>query len=97
MWQQKILALAHRLQPQARDIFDLYLLLGQQPKKMTGITIDALEQAKNNAKALSYDEYKSQVVAYLLPEYQTQFGSVDVWQQITQDVIASLEQHNEAD
>lgn len=97
MWQQKIVALAHRQQPQARDVFDLYLLLGQSFKKTGGIAIDVLQQAKNNAKALSYDEYKSQVVAYLLPEYQIQFGSVDIWQKIIQEVIASLEQQNEVD
>jgi predicted nucleotidyltransferase component of viral defense system len=97
MWQHKILALAHRQQPQARDVFDLYLLLGQHSKKMGSIATDALQQAKDNAKGLTYDEYKSQVVAYLLPEYQMQFGSVDVWLKIIQDVIASLEQNHEVD
>lgn len=91
MYQQKILALAERQQPQARDVFDLYLLLGQNANEREGIHMDTLIAAKQNAKTLTYEEFKSQVIAYLLPEYQAQFDSVEIWTGIVQDVVASLD------
>lgn len=93
MWEQKILALAHRTQTQARDIFDLYLLLGQKGGSVNASSInsDILKLAKENAQSLDYEAYQAQVVAYLLPEYQNQFGSRDVWMQIIQDVIDVME------
>ncbi len=97
MWEQKILALAHRTQTQARDIFDLYLLLGQQNKKMAikNIDIETIQQAKENAKLIHYEDYTSQVVAYLLPEYQAQYGYEEIWADIIQSVDHALEQYHE--
>ncbi len=89
MWLQKILALAHRTQTQARDIFDLYLLMEKKPQHHNMDPI-ILEKACKNIDALNYEDYKSQVIAYLLPEYQSQFDTPDIWQQIVTQVRGEL-------
>jgi predicted nucleotidyltransferase component of viral defense system len=89
MLQQKILALALRNEVQARDIFDIHLLLsqGHQLASQTKITSASLSQATTNAGLLDYAAYKSQVVAYLLPEYQDTYGEISQWEKMQQTVI----------
>ena len=90
---QKIMALAGRNQTQARDIFDIYMLLTTQGKIMT---IDSklhsfLELCTKNALSVSFQDYKSQVVAYLPMEYHAQYDSEDVWDNILLAVMDLLE------
>jgi hypothetical protein len=81
---QKVIALATRKQIQARDVFDLHLLLN------SGVDISVvydkaakyIEKARDNIWAVSYDMFKSQVVSYLHPEYQAQYSSSDLWDSI---------------
>ena len=91
--QQKIGALALRREVQARDIFDLDLLLAK-----TGGTVSADEElmrllrpAIERAWALSYADFQAQVVAYLEPEVAEQYASRDAWEAIQLRVVAALE------
>jgi len=94
--QQKIKALASRSQIQARDIFDIYMLLATQGKIMTSDSKihDFFAKAQENALAVSFQDYKSQVVSYLPVEYQTQYDSQTVWDNILLAVINILEDKN---
>jgi predicted nucleotidyltransferase component of viral defense system len=93
-YQQKIAALAHRKEVQARDVFDIYLLLQYGA---SSVLIDdnkikkKLIQAKNNAMAISFAEYKSQVVAYLEMDYQQQYETEEMWDHILLSVVAALD------
>jgi len=92
---QKIEALASRTVTQARDIFDVYLLLsgnGSLPvastaKKPCPATI---AQALRNISAITYPEFRSQVTAFLAPEYQAQYAAKEAWQHIVDHVSMAL-------
>jgi predicted nucleotidyltransferase component of viral defense system len=81
---QKVIALATRKQIQARDVFDLHLLLSSGVD--TSVVFDKaakhIQKAKDNIWAVSYDMFKSQVVSFLHPEYQAQYSSSDLWDSI---------------
>jgi hypothetical protein len=82
---QKLEALAGRSETQARDIFDIDLLLragAKFSKRISG--------AFEKVKSITYAEYKSQVVAFLEPENQAQYGSSDTWSGIVARVIKAL-------
>lgn len=87
---QKVHALAHRKEVQARDVFDLCLLFSQ------GIpaTIDfgpELSQARDRVLELSYSDYKSQVVAYLVPEEAEPLASKDAWETMQLQILEALD------
>lgn len=81
---QKIGALAGRNVTQARDIFDLYLLLGEQAnnlcqqKQLQQLCTKALA----NLESVTYQDFQSQVITYLFADYQQSYSAKDVWQQI---------------
>ena len=78
---QKVIALATRKQIQARDVFDLHLLLtsGVDTAVVNDKAAEYLDQAKENIWAVSYDMFKSQIVSYLHPEYQARYSSSELW------------------
>lgn len=92
-FEQKVKALATRSQTQARDIFDIYMLITTQEKnilcnkKLTTF----FTQAQEKALALTFQDFKSQVVSFLAPDYQAQYDSELVWNDIVIKVIESLE------
>lgn len=90
---QKISALGSRSVTQARDIFDLFLLLSKERLACISSELDnnMLDAARGNALALSYDDFKGQVVAYLQPEDQAQYDSADVWESMQLKVLEMLE------
>lgn len=91
---QKIHALAARTEPQARDVFDLALLLARPDaadlalddaaKKWRGDAID-------HAMAISFDEYTSKVVAYLEPSHAEVYAGSEAWDTMQEDVVTRLE------
>lgn len=89
---QKVVALALRTQTQARDVFDLALLYDQK-EPATGIDIDRnlLTSACENVVGISFEQFKSQVVAYLMPEYQEHYGTQPTWDELQHRVIHILE------
>jgi hypothetical protein len=91
---QKIEALVHRTEIQARDIFDIFHLLGIGAKS-SAISDDLralLGDAIENTMFISYSNYKSQVVSYLKEEYQNFFGSESKWNEMQERAIQVFEQ-----
>jgi len=90
---QKVAALALRTETQARDIFDLKLLLdaGAAPP---GISPELLAAAIENAMTISFDDFSGQVVAYLEPEHQADYrdrASFDTLQEQVVDALRTLQ------
>jgi predicted nucleotidyltransferase component of viral defense system len=88
---QKIDALASRAQTQARDVFDLAWLIERsgQELRLRGDK-RTLTAACENAMSVSSDQFKSQVVAYLLPEYQEYYGTQKAWNSLQENVVRIL-------
>lgn len=91
---QKLHALAGRTEPQARDVFDLSLLLARA--HAVDFRLDAaakrwLDPAIENAMGLSFDEYASKVVGYLEPSQAEIYGERSAWEAMQEDVVARLE------
>jgi len=89
---QKIRAIVFRRIVQARDVFDLYMLLVSRvdridiPKKLSS----HLDRAKENILSIEFDVFKSQVIAYLDSEDQPRFDSKEIWDDIRLSVINAL-------
>jgi hypothetical protein len=95
-FKQKLGALATRATTQARDIFDLNLLLTSGGVDTTigdeGLT-NLLDQAKANAMGIKFSDFKSKVLSYLPPDMQAQYDSESVWDDIVLRVTEVLEKH----
>ena len=89
---QKIEALLNRKETQARDIFDL-AFLSERGAKGSTIKIDKEKLAKACEIALSvpFDQFQSQVVAYLSAEYQEHYGNQGAWDSLQENVVRVLE------
>lgn len=88
---QKIDALASRSQTQARDIFDLALLTERAgPGLKLPKNSKKQKMAAKNAMSVSFDQFKSQVVAFLLPEYQEHYGTQKTWDSLQETVLKIL-------
>ena len=92
---QKVGALAHRTETQARDIFDLHHLLavGTPRAALRDVDGDDLEQARARATGIGFAIFKSQVLSYLRPEDQPRYDSADVWDTLVLEVVEALEAH----
>jgi len=89
-FRQKINALIHRSQTQARDVFDLAHLLnsGVSPQ---GMAMPPLwREAQQNALSVSFDIFKAQVLAFLAPEYQALYDDPKVWDDLVLRVVDAL-------
>lgn len=88
---QKIDALAGRTQTQARDVFDLGFL-AERGGSALKIRKDKKEltAACQNAMSVSFDQFKSQVVAYLPAEYQSHYGTRKVWESLQKNIVKTL-------
>lgn len=90
---QKIQALADRRETQARDIFDLHMLLGapldnrEVPRKIAA----KLAQAGEHVMLIDFPVFKSQVLAYL-PQEDQKLYDADAWDAIRLRVHESLDE-----
>ena len=91
---QKIHALAGRSEPQARDVFDLNLLLARPDAEelrvndaQRGWVPDAIERAMG----VSFDDYASKVVAFLDPAQAGLFADRAAWDTMQGTVVERLE------
>lgn len=91
---QKIHALAGRTEPQARDVFDLNLLLARTDADAVRLTDaqrvwtpDAIERAMS----ISFDDYTSKVVSYLDPTQAELFEGRSAWDAMQDAVVSRLE------
>ena len=90
---QKIEALAGRRVTQARDIFDLHLLLSEERMReaRSHLAPAVIVRARDRALDLSYDDFKGQVVAFLDAADQDGYDSPRVWETIQLRVLEILE------
>lgn len=90
---QKVSALIHRTEVQARDLFDLHLLLdrGVQSECLPEPLRKELDVAIEHALSIDFSAFKAQVVAYLMDEYQDYYGSAQIWNQMQSKVVSLLE------
>lgn len=90
---QKVGALVHRSEVQARDVFDLSLLFAKSGGALQGL--DDLRReapaAIERAWSVSYADYKGQVVAFLEPEHAEIQGSREAWDAMQLQVVTALE------
>jgi hypothetical protein len=89
---QKVGALAGRRETQARDVFDVHLLLatGATPAAGPNVDRDVLDRACANAMAIDFGMFKSQVLAYLEPDDQARYDSSSAWDTIVLEVVDTL-------
>jgi hypothetical protein len=94
-FEQKVSALLGRSETQARDVFDLHLLLAGSIV-VDANKVDARSRRSAAERALSVDfrAFKSQVLAYLPPERQDDYGSREAWEQMLLQVVAVLDVEN---
>jgi predicted nucleotidyltransferase component of viral defense system len=90
--QQKVRALISRSTTQARDIFDLYILLASRVERvdLPEEVFSNLKKVKENILSMDFNVFKSQVISYLEPEDQTRFQSEEVWDTIRLHVVETL-------
>lgn len=90
--EQKVNALIHRTETQARDIIDLKILIDQL-KKSDAIVFSNTEvkQAIETLTSVSFDHFKSQVWPYLMTEFQDLYKSRQSWDQIQEQVLKFIE------
>lgn len=87
---QKVAALAGRSETQARDVFDLKLLLDQGAAPGAGLG-KLLPAAIEKAMSVGYDQFAGQVLAYLEPQYQDQYRARRIWESLQDEVVQRLE------
>jgi hypothetical protein len=95
---QKIRALATRKETQARDVWDLELLIrttGADGSPFLPEDRREVTTALERAIELPFDAYRSQVVPYLEPEHQATYGKRDAWERIRELVVERLSRHLE--
>jgi predicted nucleotidyltransferase component of viral defense system len=80
--EQKIEALAGRSETQARDVFDLDLLLRRQTLEDGTIDPQILEQAAERGLELPFDAFRDQVLPFLDPEVTELYDSKAAWEQM---------------
>lgn len=90
-FEQKVNALIHRSETQARDIFDLELLSHSAKIRKVEVASADLEKAQENALTVSFDDFKGQVLAYLPAEYQEYYSSDKTWNDLVAKIVDLLE------
>jgi Nucleotidyl transferase AbiEii toxin, Type IV TA system len=90
---QKIGALVGRSAVQARDVFDLAVLFsgGGDLVAMLDPVRARLPRAIERAMEVSYDDFRSQVVAYLAPSALEEYGTPEAWDALQASVVSTLE------
>lgn len=91
-FRQKMEAIVSRSTPQARDVFDLHLLLtsGLKNGVLCKGSAGSIKEVQEKVMSIDFHMFKSQVLAYLHPEYQVQYNSQSVWENMVLEVVESL-------
>ena len=93
VWRQKTGAILSRAASQARDVFDLHLLLETGLKPALGLTGKGeadLARIKENVLAVDFGQFKSQVISYLEPDLQPHYDSEETWDAMRWRIIEAL-------
>lgn len=92
---QKIKALVSRQRPEARDVFDLYVLSSRSDVLSAeisgGLSARELREAHDRTCAMDYERYRDTVVGFLGPEDQKLYDSKEMWDQIRLVVLSLIE------
>lgn len=88
---QKVQALAGRSETQARDVFDLDLLLRRRAIPPGEVDAELLTEAAERAFELPFDAYRDQVLAFLEPEVLELYDGVEAWERMQTSVAGHLE------
>lgn len=93
--EQKIGALIHRTETQARDVIDLQILKTQLGSAAIGFQLSPTdkEKALETLRSVSFADYKSQVWPYLISTYQDHYGKESTWNAMQEEVVAFIEAH----
>lgn len=90
---QKIHALIFRTETQARDVFDLHLLFSKKIAKAVPVKFD-LNKAIDCILSISFNDYSSQVVSYLMQEYIDHYRHPELWTEMQLSVIEDLKKYH---
>lgn len=96
---QKIEALALRSTTQARDVFDLYMLLPHftdKDSKSKVIPQNILKKALVNIFDLNFGVFRDTVLAYLKDEDQRAYNKKEIWEEIQLKVGNAIEKRLES-
>lgn len=85
---QKIEALAGRAEPQARDVFDLHLLLARS--ELPALEREIIGRAAERTLEIDFDAYQAGVVAFLDDAQADPWRSREAWEAIQQHVFERL-------
>lgn len=89
---QKVHALIGRTKPQARDVFDLFVLSSQLPADFfSQIPKARRKSAVNRTLTFDFDTYNGSVVEFLGDEDRIVYGTKDMWETIQLRIIEVLE------
>lgn len=93
---QKVVALARRTLVQARDIFDLYFLMGRldeihSSQLSESISSEDIRQAHDRTLEIPYREYLGQVVEFLSPGDRSTYEGEEVWDTMRLSVVDFIE------
>jgi len=89
---QKIRALTGRSETQARDVFDLDLLLRRRPLATASLDAQILQDAADRALELPYAAFRDQVLPFLEPDALELYEDEAAWEQMQTFVAEKLEQ-----
>jgi hypothetical protein len=93
---QKVRAIYSRARPQARDIFDLYLLSSQPEVQQTnlkqGLTANDLQRARDTIYSVTYEQYRDTVVNFLGAEDRAAYDTRQIWDEIRLRALAMVEE-----
>lgn len=91
---QKIKALSSRAEPQARDIFDLYVLSTHLETHDSGVwkvRKDLVREARERVMAMEHEQFRDTVVTFLSADDRPAFDAPAIWDEIRLTVISLLE------
>jgi len=91
---QKVRALVDRAVVQARDVFDLAVLLPRAAERAVVLAEERsrIPQAIERVMEVSYDDFRGQVAAFLHPVDAAQYGSAAAWDALRLQVVEILEE-----
>lgn len=89
--EQKVRALALRSETQARDVFDLDMLLRRRPLPDGALDREVLTQAADLAIQLPFAAFRDQVIPFLEPEVAELYSGESSWEQMQTFVAERLE------
>lgn len=86
---QKINALACRTETQARDIFDIYMLLPRIEKEIQAPK-DILKRACDNAFSINFEVFRDTVLNYLSEPDRQNYDNGNIWEEMQMKVVEFL-------